>query len=388
VAGLDAHDGGIVTEAVVIEAVRELLPRIRAAADAIEAGRRLPIELVHALADAGVFRLCVPRAVGGSEAHPAVLVDVLETIATADGSAGWCAMIGATSAIVSGYLSEPVAREIYGDPHAVTGGVYVPRGTAVPEGSAFRVSGRWPFASGGEHCAWLMGGCLVRDGGPPRARLFLLPASDVRIIDTWNVAGLRGTGSHDMAVDGVLVPADRSVSFMEDRPRATGPLYAFPVFGLLAMGIAAVALGIARAAIDELVRLAREKSPQGSRRTIAERGVVQAHVAEAEALVRSGRAFVDDAIGRAWSAAASRGTIGTPERAALRLAATHATANAAKATNLMYDAGGGTSVYATSPLQRCFRDVHVATQHAMVAGSTYELTGRLFLGLDTDVSQL
>jgi indole-3-acetate monooxygenase len=372
----------------VIAAVRELLPRIRAAADEVEAGRRLPRELVHALADAGVFRLCVPRALGGLEAHPHRLVEALEAVASADGSTGWCAMIGATSGIVSGWLAEPVARAIYGDPRVVTGGVFAPRGTAVPEGGAFRVSGRWPFASGSEHCAWLLGGCLVRDGGPPRARMLLLPASDVRILDTWNVVGLRGTGSHDMLVEGALVPAERSVSLAEDRPRAAGPLYAFPVFGLLAVGIAAVALGIARAAIDELRRLAREKAPQGSRRTLAERGVLQAQVAEAEALVRAGRAFVDDAIARAWTAAETTGAIGTTERVCLRLAATHATTSAARATDLMYGAGGGTSVYVASPLQRSFRDVHVATQHAMVGASTYELAGRLFLGLDTDVSQL
>jgi alkylation response protein AidB-like acyl-CoA dehydrogenase len=372
----------------VIDAVRALLPRIRAAADDIEARRRLPAELVGALADTAVFRLCVPRSLGGLEAHPATLVDTLSAIAEADGSAGWCAMIGATSAVVSGRLSEAVAREVYGDPHAVTGGVFAPRGTAVPEGDAFRVSGRWPFASGVEHCAWLMGGCIVRDGGPPRARMFLFPASDVRVVDTWTVAGLRGTGSHDMAVDGVRVPAGRSVSLMGDPPRERGPLYAFPVFGLLAIGIAAVALGIARGAIDDLVRLAREKAPEGSRRTLAERGVVQAQVAEAEALVRAGRAFVGDAVARAWAGAESEGAIGTTERAMLRLAATQATAGAARATDLMYAAAGGTAVYATCPLQRRFRDVHVATQHAMVAPATLELTGRILLGLDTDVSLL
>jgi alkylation response protein AidB-like acyl-CoA dehydrogenase len=136
------------------------------------------------------------------------------------------------------------------------------------------------------------------------------------------------------------------------------------------------------------VRLAGEKRPQSSRRTLAERGVVQAEVAQAEALVRSGRALLDDAIDRAWSRAETDGAIGTDERVGLRLAATHATTSAARATDLVYNAGGGTSVYATSPLQRCFRDVHVATQHAMVAGATWELTGRILLGLDTDTSQL
>lgn len=372
-----------------LEALTPVLPRIRAAADEIETGRRLPLELVHALADAGVFRLCVPRSLGGVEAHPRELVDILATIAAADGSAGWCAMIGANAGVVSAYLAEPVAREIYGrDPRTVTGGVYAPRGAAVASDGGWRVSGRWPFASGSEHCAWLMAGCLVRDGGAPTARMMLLPAADVRILDTWDVAGLRGTGSHDMIVEDVFVPTDRSVCIVTDRPCADGALYAFPVLGLLAIGIGAVALGIARAAIDELVRLAREKTPQGSRRTLAERGVVQAQVAEAEALVRSGRAFVDDAIDRAWRAAETGGAIPTVDRVALRLAATHATTNAARATDLAYAAGGGTSIYATSPLQRCFRDVHVATQHAMVAGSTLELAGRVLLGLDTDVSQL
>jgi alkylation response protein AidB-like acyl-CoA dehydrogenase len=299
-------------------------------------------------------------------------------------------MIGATSGVVAAYLPDAVAREIYDDPRAITGGVFAPRGTALGEGQGFRVSGRWPFASGSEHCSWLMGGCLVRDDGPPRARMMLFPASDVRILDTWTVAGLCGTGSHDMTVENVLVPAERSVSLTDDVPRAPGSLYAFPVFGLLALGIAAVALGIARAAIDELVHLARAKSPQGSKRTLAERAMVQTQVAEAEALVRSGRAFLADAIAQAWSAAesASARVLAPTDRALLRLAATHATTNAARATDLMYGAGGGTSIYATSPLQRCFRDVHVATQHVMVAGATLELTGRVLLGLDTDLSQL
>jgi alkylation response protein AidB-like acyl-CoA dehydrogenase len=268
----------------------------------------------------------------------------------------------------------------------VTGGVFAPRGTALPVEGGYRVKGRWPFASGSQHCAWLMGGCLVRTDGPPSARMMIVPAAQARIEDTWRVAGLCGTGSHDLVIDDVVVPAARSVALGADPPRVEAPLYAFPVFGLLAVGIAGVALGIARAAIDELVRLAREKTPQGSRRALAERGVVQAQVAEAEALVRSGRAFLHEAIDQAWQAAEEEGAIAVGDRALLRLAATQATTNAARATDLAYT--GGTSIYLESPLQRCFRDVHVATQHVMVAGPTYELTGRVFLGLDADTSQL
>ena len=378
------------------DAVARLAPAVRMRADETERGRRLPLDLVETMAEAGIFRMCVPRSVGGGEVEPSMLVRVLEQLAEADGAAGWCAMIGATSGLIAGYLAADVARTIYGDPRGVAGGVYAPSGKAVPVDGGYRVSGRWAFASGAEHCAWLMGGSVIVENGAPRllpngapdAPLMLFPAADVEVIDTWTVSGLRGTGSHDIAVRDLLVPADRAVSLVRDRPRERGALYAFPAFGLLAIGIAAVALGIARRAIDELVQLAGGKTPTGSRRILADRPMVQMQVSEAEALVRSGRAFLLDAIGTAWDEARRDGAIGTQARLGARLAATNATLGAAKAVDLMYTAGGGTAVYATSSLQRCFRDVHVVTQHLMVAPATYELTGRVLLGLGTDTSLL
>ena len=306
-------------------------------------------------------------------------------------------MIGATSGLLSAYLPDATAREIYAQaPHVITGGVFAPYGKATVVAGGYRVTGRWPFASGCEHCTWLMGGSVVLDHGTPRllpngqadSRLMLFPATDAEIIDTWTVSGLRGTGSHDVAVSELFVPDGRSASLITDRSCQPGPLYTFPVFGLLALGIAGVALGIARSAIDELVQLAGAKTPTGSRKRLGERAVIQMHVAEAEALLRSARAFLFDAIGDAWHAAQSAGAISVTQRAVLRLAATHATTSAGKVVDLMYNAGGGTSVYATSPLQRQFRDIHVVTQHMMVAPATYELTGRLFLGIDTDTTML
>ena len=379
-----------------LDAVARVAPSARARADETERGRRLPLDLVAALAETGVFRACVPRSVGGVEADPAELVRAIEMLAEADGAAGWSAMIGATSGLIAGYLEPATARLIYGDPRGIAGGVYAPSGKAVSVDGGYRVNGRWAFASGSEHCAWLMGGSVIMENGAPRllpnglpdAPLMLFPAADVEIIDTWTVSGLRGTGSHDIAVRDVLVPADRAVSLVRDRPRERGPLYAFPVFGLLALGIAAVAVGVARRAIDELIALAGGKTPTGSRRVLADRQVVQAQTSEAEALLRSGRPFLFDAIGAAADEARREGEIGTRARLDVRLAATNATHSAAKAVDLMYTAGGGTAVYATSPLQRCFRDVHVVTQHLMVAPATYELTGRVLLGLGTDTSQL
>ncbi len=372
-----------------IDAVRALAPDIRVRADRIERERRLPLELVRALARAGVFRLCVPRGLGGEEASPQTIVAVLEELGCADGSAGWCAMIGATSGLVSGYLPETEARAIYGaSPDVVTGGVFAPSGIAVRDGADYRVTARWRFASGCQHCDWLMGGCLVQDDGPPRARMVLFPAADAEIIDTWTVSGLRGTGSHDVAVHELRVPVSRSVSITHEPPVARGALYAFPLFGLLALGIAAVALGIARRALDEIVALAGGKTPTGGRRTLAARSTVQAQLAEAAATLGGARALLREATDDAWAAACAQGTIEVSLRARLRLAATHATASAARVVDTAYTLGGGSAVYADSPLQRAFRDVHVVTQHMMVAPATWELCGRVLLGLDTDTTML
>ena len=379
-----------------VAAARALAAGIRDRAEHIERHRRLPAELVRAMAAAGLFRMCVPRVVGGLEVDAATMVEAIEEVAKADGSAGWCVMIGATSGLVSAYLPEAIASEIYGPPQAITGGVFAPHGKATAVAGGYRVSGRWPFGSGCEHCAWLMGGSVVLDDGSPRllpngqpdSRMMLFPAAAVEILDTWTVSGLRGSGSHDFVVSDLLIPAGRSVSLITDRPRQPGALYIFPVFGLLALGIAGVALGVARRAIDELIDLAGAKTPTGSRKRLGDRAMIQMHVAEAEALLRSARAFLFDAIGDAWQAARGTGAISIAQRATLRLAATHATTSAAKVVDLMYNAGGGTSIYATSPLQRLFRDIHVVTQHMMVAPPTLELTGRLFLGIDTDTSML
>lgn len=390
-AGARLPDGERLTSA--LAAARALAPRIVATADETERGRRVPPALVAALAEAGLFRMAVPRALGGGEVTAAELLAAIEEVARADGSTGWVVMIGATSGLVSAYLPDGAARELYGDPLGVTGGVFAPRGRATAVDGGWRVSGRWPFASGCEHCAWLMGGCTVTDAGGPRLLgngaldpvMMLVPAGDARIVDTWQVAGLCGTGSHDFTVDDAFVPAERAVSLVTDRPRHGGSLYRLPAFGLLAVAVAAVTLGIARRAIDELVALARAKTPTGSRRPLAERGTVQVDVARAEAMVRAARALL-----HATVAEAERGTgeLGTPERAALRLAATHAATSAATAVDLMYAAGGATAIYASSALQRCFRDVHTATQHVMVAPATGELVGRLLLGLTADTTML
>lgn len=368
---------------------------LRADAPAIEAARRLPDAWSRRFAEAGFYRIFVPAAYGGLELPPRDFVRVVESLARADGSAAWVTFIAASSGSVLAYLPEASAREIFSHPEVMLAGVFAPRGRAVAGEGGFRVDGRWQWGSGTQNADWVMGGCQVfRDGEPermpngaPRSRMMLAPRSEIEFFDTWDVSGLCGTGSTDFAMNDLFVPEGRAVGLSGERP-VEGPLYAFPQFGLLGMGIAAVALGLARAAIDELVDFADAKTPTGSQRSLAQRPAAQADVASAEAMLRAGRAWFLETIEAAWEAALRDGRIPVEQRRDLRLATTHAVRESARAVDLMYELAGGTSVYRRSPLQRIFRDVHVATQHMMVAPPVLELTGRLFLGLETDVSML
>jgi alkylation response protein AidB-like acyl-CoA dehydrogenase len=380
----------------VLDRLRLALPAIALRADEIERARRLPADIADTLISTGVFKLCVPQALGGQEANPLVMMRAIEEASTADGSAGWNVMIGATSGVTAAYLPPAAARLIHGDPASVTGGIFAPRGKAVRDGETWRVTGHWPWASGNSHSRWMKAGCVAVEGGRPRMMrdgvpdvlTVYVPCEKIAFDDNWHSSGLCGTGSCDMHIDDVVVPAAHAISLMRDRPRGGGPLSRFPVFGLLAVGCGAVALGIARGAIEDVRTLAGAKTPTLSRRKLAERAGTQIDMAKAEALVRSARAFLVDAIEAAWIAAESGSEPGIEERMALRLASTHATAAAARAVDLCYTLAGGTSVYRTSPLQRRFRDVHVVTQHMMVAPASYELPGRVLAGLPTDPSMM
>jgi indole-3-acetate monooxygenase len=388
--------GTVGTTETPLEAARRLGPRAGELAEQIERDRALPPELVGALLDAGLFSLCLPRSLGGREAHPAETIEALEELARGDGATAWCAMVASTSSLLGAYLLPEDAELVYAGGRAITGGVFAPHGRAEHRDGAYVVSGRWSFVSGVDHCDWVLAGCVVHEGeepvvlsdGSPEIRLMLLPVDGVEVLDTWAVSGLRGTASHDITVTSLLVPAARSMALPGERPRHPGALYVFPLFGLLAAGIAAVALGIARGAIEDLVELAGTKTPVAGRRTLAERSTVQARLARAEASLRAARALLLGEAHAAWEAAEVNAMMPLEHKLGLRLAASHAVAAAAEVVTAMYNAGGGTSIYDVSPLQRRFRDVHVVTQHMMVAPATWELAGRVLFGLPTDARQL
>ncbi len=364
----------------------------REVAATTERERALPQGLVDELRATGLMRAGAPAALGALEASPATTLSGAERIARGDASAGWCVSIAATSSLLSAYLPDTGASEVFSDPSAVAAGVWAPRGRAVVVEEGLQVSGRWSFCSGISHSQWLFAGCVLdqsqagADG--PILRVVALPTAELEILDTWHTSGLRGTGSHDALADDLFVPDRRILSLLGTDPRIDAPLYRFPIFGFFALSIAAAALGNARGAIDDLSELAAGKTPEGSRRVLAERPATQAAVGAAEAALRAARAFYYEAIGEAWAAAQQDSPVEDSLRLGLRLAATHAVRTSAEVVRSMYDLGGGAAIYEDSPLQRRFRDAHAATAHFQVNPATWELAGRLLLGLPTNTAQL
>ncbi|MEL7130282.1 MAG: acyl-CoA dehydrogenase family protein [Pseudomonadota bacterium] len=374
-----------------VAAARGLAVGLSNRAAEMEEARRLPADLAQELAAAGMFRLVTPASLGGLEASPRQIVETVEALAEANASAAWCVMIGATTAMNAAYLDHDTAKGIYADPSVITGGVFAPMGKAVDAGDHYMVSGRWQWGSGSANCNWLCGGAvIIEDGeikrlenGAPDARMMIFPADDATLHDTWHVAGLKGTGSGDISVDGIKVPKARSVSLVTDKPVEPGPLYAFPAFGLLALGVSAVALGNARGALEDIKSLATAKKPQGSGKTLAEKQVVQVEVAKMEAALRSARAYLFDEIDKTWTIAGAKGEIPLQRRSDLRLACTHMTRTSADVVRMAYDLGGGAALFLDNALQRRLRDAQAITQHIVTAPGTYEQTGRILLGLPT-----
>ncbi len=388
-----------------------LAAQIAEAADAqIEAQRQLPNEVAQSLAQLGLYKLLSPAAVGGHQVPPNVYLDVVQTLAERQASAAWCCFIGSTSALLSAYMPAAQAQALLGAPGAIAAGVFAPRGTArrvQQDGvDGLLVDGNWAWGSGSRNAQWISGGCLVlkADGKPetltdgtPQVWSAVFSADQVQWHDTWQVMGLRGTGSHDFSVSGAFVPLSRCVCLMTDLPQgdaAQHPLYRFGAFGLLALGISAVALGIARRAQDELIAMAAGKTPQGSARPLALHPRTQEEVARAHARWLSAHGWLHQVTQTAWQTAQGLaaqiepGSMPVALRRDLRLACSHAVTESVAVVDAMQRLAGGTAVYDSHPITRCMRDIHVVSQHMMVGPGTLELTGRLLLDVPTPLHQL
>jgi alkylation response protein AidB-like acyl-CoA dehydrogenase len=379
-----------------LDAARELAPKIRSCAEEIEAERELPRKLFEALADAGLFRLALPRSLGGAELDLPTYIQVIEELGKADASTGWIVNQGGIFATYAARMPLHVARAIWVDtPRAVVANTPAATARAVVVPGGYRVTGRQGFSTGCRHASWLAahaqvfedGRLRLEDDGQPEARYLFVAAADAELLDTWRVRGMRGTGTHHFAVNDVFVPAERSVLSATAPLRETGPLYRIPRTLLFASGDAAVALGMSRSCLEAFFDLAGVKTPRATPGLLREQPMVQAHVGQAEAHLRSGRAFLTEAVNDVW-AAATAGRLALDQRAALRLATTHAIRLAVQVVDTVYSAAGATSIYEDHLLQRHFQDIHVISQHLQGRLAHYELVGRHWLGLPVDENRL
>jgi alkylation response protein AidB-like acyl-CoA dehydrogenase len=376
-----------VVESPLVVAARNLRPQILDCATAIDTERMLPSHLVDALRAAGLFHLTVPRELNGQQADPLTLGAVIEEIAAADGSAGWCIMIAAQNAMFSGFLDRSTAETVFAN-GGIVAGVARPIGRAVPNpGGGFTVSGRWPFASGSSHAAWFAAECLVYDGDGPKPRkdesgnnvsyMAVVPRDHVTIHDTWHTLGLRGTASHDFSVDRAEVPAAFAMKMFP------GPWHPWPFFRTLALMFTthgAHALGIARAAVDTTIDIAKTKIGWGTDKPIAEGARMQHTIADAFVTVAAGREHMYGAASRLWEAAEHGEDLGRLN-GRVRLATSYAAMSSLRAVELVYASMATSAIFTRSPLDRQFRDMRTAAAHVMVSPLTYEAAGRVELGL-------
>ena len=381
-----------------LEAARRLAPLIRENAKQTYAARELPKPVFHALADAGLYLMAVPRAVGGPEIDFPTYVQAIEELGKADASTAWTVSQGANWATYSARMSRAAAREIWIDtPRSVVSNSpgATAKALAVPGG--FRVTGRQPFSTGCKHASWIAAHCQViengearRRDGKPEARYCLVPIAQVELIDTWHTKGMRGTGTHDFEVKDAFVPEERTVLTYGAPLVSPGPRYKIPLTLGFAAGDGMVALGLARSCIDAFFEVAGSKAPRYMEGLLRDQSISQVAVGQAEAALRSGRAFLMEAVRDIWDEATSTEapTVSVARRASLRLAATHAIRLAAGIVDSLYTACGATVVFESHLIHRLFQDMHVITQHSQGRLAHYELTGKHFLGVPIDESRL
>jgi alkylation response protein AidB-like acyl-CoA dehydrogenase len=358
-----------------LEAVIALTPRLRAASPVIESSRRLPDELFCALADIGVFKAHLPVDLGGHGATLSQLAPVIEAVARADGSAGWLAYVGSEAMRQTLRLELGAARQVVSSPRAFIAGMFTPGASrAVAVAGGYRVTGHWHTCSGSLHAGWIIGGTTVYDGDSPRLRrdgapvrrLNFIPASAVRVLDTWHVGGLRGTNSNDLEVDDVFVAEEYGAYDVEP-----------PDLGLHLM----VPLGIARAAMDEFVALAALKGPGKLGGAVLHRDLpaVQRQIAALEASLRAARSYALAVILEVDTRAAAGESA---DRDAFMLAAWHAAQTSLDVVDSLHRLAGTAGIFTSSHLLRCLQDVHVAAAHVSLQPINLDVAGRRLLGAD------
>ncbi|MCU7816689.1 MAG: acyl-CoA dehydrogenase family protein [Candidatus Thiodiazotropha sp. (ex Rostrolucina anterorostrata)] len=377
-----------------LNAAIELNPVIKTYREQIESERRLPLELVDTLKQAGMFKMTMPKEWGGSELDPITQIKVIETLSEADASVGWCVMIGGDNGYFSSFIDQSAARDMFKDVSAVTGSALSQTGRAVKVDGGYNISGRWPFSSGCQHSTWLLGGCKVYDGDTlrlrpgdiPETRQVFLPADKATILDTWHTLGLRGSGSNDFTIENYFVPEEQTFSFQELKVFNPNPLYRFPMAFMF--NFAAVPIGTAQAAMTALIEAAEKPSRQVTLngrfvpvRQLREESFVQDAVGRASAMIGAARAYLYSVVEDIWRTIQSGRDPSPIQAAQFQSMNVQVFGMCLKAVELVFKARGGSSVYSGSVLETCLRDLQTMDQHVMSSLRTYAQSGRILMGL-------
>jgi alkylation response protein AidB-like acyl-CoA dehydrogenase len=373
-----------------LAAIQRLAPLIREQRRHFDEQRRIPDQVFAALADAGLFRLYLPKTLGGPELSPFDFMTVVEAASVLDGSIGWLVGNGGGMSRIAGYLPEKVTREWFAYPHAFITSATGAIGTAEPVEGGYRVSGCWPFGSGAPHATMFMGLAKIKTAEdrdePPVCCYFA--KSDVKLHDTWFVSGLRGTGSCDFEVDNTFVPMDRMHPLVDLKPTHPALLYRLPGLSAFAWTVSVVPLGIARGAIDTFVELAGKKARQGSTVPMRDRELVQDRVGRSETMLRAARAYLVDAMAELMVATDVGGDRLLQARAFFRAACANAAETATRIVDTIAADAGTAAIFETGTLERSVRDVHAATKHVAMSPNSYTIAGRLKLGLEPGTTRI
>jgi len=390
---MDVHDAGAATDH--IARARELAPLLTAAAPRIDAACELPPDVLDAMHAQGMFRLLVPRSLGGAELDPATYIQCVEAIAGGDASVAWCMNQGSGCSMSAGFLEPSVAREVFGGARDVLAWGMGPGAKAIRADGGWRITGNWAFASGSRHATWLGAHCpcFEADGTPQRhpdgrpwERTMLFRREIATIKDIWQVVGLRGTGSDAYLVQDLFV--DDAHTLTRDRPeerREPGLIYRFAAMQIYASGFAAVALGAARAALDAFIDLARGKTPALTSTALRDSAVVQSAIGIADVKLNSARAWLIQVLRETQEAVKVAGELTTNQRIAIRQASTFAIHQAKEVVDVAYHEAGSTAIFDANPFERRFRDVNTVTQQVQGRRSHFETVGQHLLGADANL---
>jgi alkylation response protein AidB-like acyl-CoA dehydrogenase len=366
-----------------LDAIRSLAPLVAEARVSFDRDRRLPEHIIAGLAEAGLFRLWLPKALDGPQLSPLEFMTVVEAAAALDGSIGWLVGNGGGMSRAAAFVTERTARSWFADPRAFIAAATGATGEATPVEDGYRVSGRWPFGSGAHHATLFMGLAELKTEGDEKQQISCyMPREAIVLDDTWHVSGLRGTGSCHFEARDLFVPFDHTHDFMAPSPQQPGAIYRLPVISMFAWTIAAVPLGVARGAIDTFIDLARNRRRQGGSVTLCERETVQSVVGRADTICRGARLLLIQAMSELLEFAEQGHEPPLKVRATLRAAATHAAETALEIVRLLTREAGAISIFESCTLERAARDIHAASQHLAISPNNYAVLGRIDLGLD------